>query len=323
MYYILHFFHLKLIVVDEVHIYSDHFGLATSLVLSRLRRIADFYCSNSFIQYIACSATLPIAKELASHLFSIPKKDIVSIEKDCSPVAKRYQVIWTTLENTTSKFEEASNLLYLLIKNGYKSICFCNTREACEITLHLARSKLKMKSLDDSLVESYRGGYSITERRRIEQLLFSNALSGVIATSALELGVDIGTFDAVLHVGFSSYSSYHQAMGRVGRRQNISVSFMIVDPSSAFAQNPNCLFHHQVEDVKISDSRASDKLLTVQLNCASIEHPISTIKDAQYFIQIADFEDCVKEKLRFDSHFNNLASDWINLAITSMLLFFD
>eukprot|EP00466_Bigelowiella_natans_P000583 jgi/Bigna1/66503/fgenesh1_pg.1_\ len=140
---------------------------------------------------------------------------------------------------------ETAMLLAQLVRFGFKTITFCKVRKVCEIVLdrthELLRNSARPQDLDNvPRVKSYRAGYRLEQRRKIERQLFSNQLCGVVATSALELGIDVGSLDASLHLGFpGSISSFHQQAGRCGRTKGDSVSIMIAysSPLDQFITN--------------------------------------------------------------------------------------
>jgi DEAD/DEAH box helicase domain-containing protein len=138
--------------------------------------------------------------------------DVTLIDEDGSPAGKKEFILWNAPlvdpddrgAGRTSTISETSKLLVFLINLGIRTIAFCKIRKLCDILLRSVRAELRAQQLEhlSDKVMSYRGGYTAQDRRKIEQAMFNGDLLGIIATSALELGVDIGTLDAVLIVGF-------------------------------------------------------------------------------------------------------------------------
>ncbi|KDE02116.1 hypothetical protein MVLG_07309, partial [Microbotryum lychnidis-dioicae p1A1 Lamole] len=143
---------------------------------------------------------------------------------------------------------EASRIFRFLMDRGIRAIVFCKVRAQCELLMRQVRTDLMVEGRSDmaSRVMSYRSGYSAADRRRIEQEMFSGQLLGVIATTALELGVDIGSLDAVITVGFPyTLPGLRQQAGRAGRRNKDSLAMLICDPwplDQHYARNPDQIF---------------------------------------------------------------------------------
>ncbi|KAK8962459.1 hypothetical protein KSP40_PGU013491 [Platanthera guangdongensis] len=212
---------LRIIVIDEAHIYKGAFGCHTALILRRLRRIClHAYGSNPL--FIFCTATSANPCEHAMELAGL--KSVQLIEIDGSPSGVKYFMLWNPplqLEFKTSKkisaislnpesatrrtspILEASLLFAEMVQHGIRCITFCKTRRLSELVLCYTREILQETA--PGLVDSicvYRGGYTPQDRRRIEADLFEGKLRGVAATNALELGIDVGYIDATLHLGF-------------------------------------------------------------------------------------------------------------------------
>jgi len=256
------FTHLKYVVIDEVHAYRGVFGSHLSNVLRRLRRIYEHYGSRP--QFVCCSATIANPRE---HAERICGHEMELVTNDGSPHGMKRFVLWNPPPLDTaargkpgdwrvggdrrSPLWEAVHLMTALVKEGVQTIAFVRTRLASELIFRNTRNMLASVSrrLADS-VRAYRGGYLPEERRQIERDLVSRKILGVASTNALELGIDIGTLDACILVGYpGTIASLWQQAGRAGRSSEESLVFMIgrnspidqyliTHPGYIFAQNP-------------------------------------------------------------------------------------
>ncbi|KJE94233.1 helicase superfamily protein [Capsaspora owczarzaki ATCC 30864] len=179
-----------------------------------------------------------------------------------------------------------AQILRLAVKLGLRTIAFARIRKVCELMLRYTHRFLVEEGLASLVpkVTSYRSGYSIPDRRRIERGLFHGHLTAITATNALELGVDVGTLDATLHLGFpSSLSSLWQQAGRSGRNERPSVSIFVAYPSPIdqhFCRHPLEIFTREMEASCIDPGNES--VLWGHLLCAAAEHPL-TDADSQWF----------------------------------------
>eukprot|EP00802_Teleaulax_amphioxeia_P006520 Tamp_06524.p1 GENE.Tamp_06524~~Tamp_06524.p1 ORF type:complete len:853 (+),score=200.48 Tamp_06524:163-2559(+) len=185
-----------------------------------------------------------------------------------------------------SSIAEVAHLFAELVRHGMRTIAFCTTRKLSELVLQYAQDALRASghhSLCD-LIMSYRGGYTPEQRRQIERRLFSDQLRGVAATNALELGVDVGSMDATLHLGFQrSISSLWQQAGRAGRRNHKSLSIYVAWDSPIdqfFLRHPQQLFHMPLEPTVLNLGNAD--VVAPHLLCAASELSLSSV-DADMF----------------------------------------
>ncbi len=224
------FANLKYVVLDEIHTYRGIFGSHVAGVVRRLQRICRHYGSSP--QFICCSATLGNPRDLAERLTNRPMR---LIDQDGSPRGRRWVVLWNppwleaqTRVSRRSGNVEAQTLLQALVEAGAGTIVFCKARVVAELLYKYTVDALSRRRPDLARrIKPYRGGYLPSERREIEQALFSGELLAVCSTSALELGIDVGTLDAAIIVGFpSTLCSLWQQAGRAGRRQEESVTFL-------------------------------------------------------------------------------------------------
>ncbi|GAH19296.1 unnamed protein product, partial [marine sediment metagenome] len=131
-------------------------------------------------------------------------------------------------------------------------------------------------------IKSYRAGYLPTERREIEKKLFSGEVMGVVSTTALELGIDIGELDSSILVGYpGSISSTWQQAGRAGRGEDFALSILIAgdNPIEQFLMyNPEYFFGNPVESAIIDPENIY--ILVNHIKCADFEIPF---KDGEGF----------------------------------------
>ncbi|KAK9842388.1 hypothetical protein WJX84_006352, partial [Apatococcus fuscideae] len=189
-------------------------------------------------------------------------------------------------ERRNSPIVELSLLLTECIQHGLKTLAFCKTRKLCELVTAYTRETLKATAphLAHS-ISVYRAGYSPTERREIERALFNGELSAVAATNALELGVDVGSLDVTLHLGFpGSVASLWQQAGRAGRREQPSLSIYIAFDGPLdqyFMRYPDKLFGRPIENAMVDSRNAT--LLEQHLTCAAAEAPVIFQEDRRWF----------------------------------------
>ncbi|KAJ3311650.1 hypothetical protein HDV04_003914 [Boothiomyces sp. JEL0838] len=273
-----HFFtELKFLVLDELHVYHGEFGCQVSMVIKRLLRIASFY-GNDSIQLICCSATMPNTLQFVQDFF---EKEFALVDNDSSGNGEKTMCIWKPpLRNPLSPDsgyvsvqEDAGLIAHTLSTCGFKSIIFVKTRGWCESIYKEIKDHFELMGTECKLM-SYRGGYSKEERREIEKKLFHGELMGIVCTNALELGIDIGGIDAVVHVGFpTSMSSFLQQSGRAGRGMQPALDVLLIDNYSSvdmmYYDNPDFVFQFKLNELLIDYD--DENVMEVQLNCAARE----------------------------------------------------
>jgi DEAD/DEAH box helicase domain-containing protein len=234
------FTHLRYVVIDEIHAYRGVFGSHLANVIRRLRRICAHY--GSAPQFIGCSATIANPQEHAERITGT-QMDLIS--RDGSPRGPKVFVLWnpppleTAARGSSADFRvggdrkspiwEATYLLTALVREGIQTIAFVRTRLAAELIFKNTRDLLRPVSgrLSKS-IHAYRGGYLPEERREIERRMAQREILGVASTNALELGIDIGSLDACIIVGYpGTVASLWQQAGRAGRGREESVVFLI------------------------------------------------------------------------------------------------
>ncbi|PKX98890.1 ATP-dependent 3'-5' DNA helicase [Aspergillus novofumigatus IBT 16806] len=244
---------LKFVVVDELHVYNGLFGSHVAFIMRRLHRICAAV-GNRHVRFISCSATVANPEEHMKAVFGID--DVRLIDFDGSPSGRKEFLCWNTPykdpnDSTSGRGDsvaETARLFCQLILRGARVIAFCRIRKTCEILLQAVRNEFQAIDRPEvgKLVMGYRGGYSPQDRRKIEKEMFEGHLLGIVATNALELGVDIGSLDAVITLGFPySISNLRQQSGRAGRRNKDSLSVLVGDrypTDQYYMQNPDELF---------------------------------------------------------------------------------
>ena len=272
--------HLKYVVVDEAHIYRGVFGSHVAGVLRRLRRLCQLYGSTP--QFICCSATIANPGEHAERLVGLPFE---VIDNDGSPHGGKDFVFWNPpiIDETKgirrSANSEATSLFSELVSQDIRSLTFARTRRLTELIYTYSRQRLaETNPALAKRVKPYRAGYLPEERRQIEQELFSGQLLGVVATTALELGIDIGDLEATVLTGYpGSIASTWQQAGRSGRGREQSLSFLIGldNPlDQYFMHNPDFFFQKSFENALINPD--NPYILKAHLLCAAWEWPLNS-----------------------------------------------
>ncbi len=281
---------LKYVVVDELHTYRGIFGSNVAHVMRRLARVCEHYGSRP--QFICASATIANPGELAAAVLG---RGCEVIDTDGSPRGERIFVLWNPPRLPDDELLrrsaniEAVELLTELVRERVQTIVFGKARVVVELIYRYARERLER---DDrplaKRIRPYRGGYLPEERRRIERELFSGELLAVCATSALELGIDVGSLDAAVLVGFpGTVASTWQRAGRAGRKDTASLSMLLAynDPIDQYIMhNPKYFFEQPVEHGIVDPQNPF--ILANHLACAACELPLRA-EDEAFFGPLA------------------------------------
>lgn len=296
---------LRCVVMDEIHYYGGIFGANVALILRRLRRICAQLSEDS-IQFIGCSATINEPISLMSTLTGVNQDRILGLgsENDGSPSGPKRFVFSTTKFVTPDDprsgrmhpITDAAPLLVRMVKHNLRVIAFCRYRRDCELML---RSVYEIDPDLRHVVKGYRGGYDAEDRRQIESLMFNDQLQGIVATTALEVGIDIGGLDAAIIVGFPhSISSFRQQVGRVGRRQKASLVAYIADGTvvdQEYCSNPTKVLEEPLTQKPIV---FHESLVRSHLQAAAYELALSEHDgDFDFFPKVEKFEMVNLEKL--------------------------
>lgn len=314
------FTHLRYIVIDELHAYRGVFGSHLANVLRRVHRICAHYGSTP--QFICSSATIANPREHAESITGVP---ITLVDNDGAPRGAKHFVFWNPPPLTQaasgqsenwrvggdrrSSRREAVELMTALVKEGVQTITFVRTRLAAELIYKDCRDALRhvSRKLADS-VRAYRGGYLPEERREIERRLVAGEILGIASTNALELGIDIGTLDACILVGYpGTIASLWQQAGRAGRGQEDSVVFLVGQntPIDQYLMaHSEYLFGRSPEQAVVDPD--NPHIVVGHLKCATNELPLSDA-DAQ---QLGPYAADVLELLEEDQCVRHIDENW-------------
>ena len=321
------FKHLRYVVIDEMHMYRGVFGSHVANVIRRLKRLCQFYGSQPI--FILASATIGNAREHAERLIEAPVT-LIPDSEDGSPHGEQHIVIVNppVIPEQAAQGLRRSSLLIArdlaarVIKAGAQTICFARSRQDTELLLNYLRLAIDKEGLaiknwgeelsnPQSLIHNplnnplnsspaiagYRGGYLPEERRAIEAGLRNGQIRGVVATNALEVGIDIGDLDACVMHGYpGSIASFWQQAGRAGRRRNAALALMVAtgNPLDQFlAAHPEYLFCQSPEQARIAPDNLG--ILAAHVACAAFELPFvrsETLGNAE----ISDLLDILAEE---------------------------
>ena len=267
------FENLDLVVVDELHVYRGIFGSHLHHILKRLERVAALYGRRP--RFVASSATVARPERLGEGLLG---RKVSVVARSGAPRAARHLLF---LNPGVSPYTAAATLMDWSLDAGYRTIAFTKARKITEL-LHswLLQSAPRWRNQ----VSAYRSGYLPEERRDIERRLFTGGLRGVISTSALELGVDIGGLDVCLLVGYpGSIVSSWQRIGRVGREDRPSLTVLIALPDALdqfYMAHPDQFLSRGFEEVVFDPE--NKVVACAHLACAAAETPIGDADRERY-----------------------------------------
>ncbi|MGB7283497.1 MAG: DEAD/DEAH box helicase [Candidatus Acidiferrum sp.] len=272
------FENLRYIVIDELHTYRGVFGSHLCNVLRRLRRIANFYGSDP--QFICCSATIANPGELAARLL---EKEVEVLDANGAPAGEKTFVFYNppvvnrALGIRRSYINETSRVAQEFLKRDLQTLIFANSRLQTEILLTYLQQANPQPPGKQEAIRGYRGGYLPNERREIERGLRDGRIRGVVSTSALELGIDVGSLDTVVMAGYpGSIAGTWQRAGRAGRRSGSSCAVMVASSSPLdqfIVRHPDYFFGNTPEHAFIQPDNL--EILINHLKCAAFELPIA------------------------------------------------
>ena len=281
--------HLRFVVLDEAHVYRGVFGSHTAQVIRRLRRLCEAYGATP--QFVLTSATIANPRPFAERLIGLP---FTSIADDGSPHPERTIVFWNPpledpdLGTRRSALVEASYIVTEAVLAGQRAIGFAPSRKAAELIYTYTRRRLQDRDpARADRVLPYRAGYTAQQRREIERKLFEHELDAVIATQALELGIDVGSLDLALVTGFpGTVTSLWQRWGRAGR---VGHGYAVLVAGSDaldqyFMREPDRLLSRAVEEAIIDLD--NPYISAAHLEAAAYEQPL-TDTDRDYFGEAA------------------------------------
>jgi DEAD/DEAH box helicase domain-containing protein len=271
------FENLRYIVLDELHTYRGVFGSHLCNVLRRLQRISRFYGREP--QFICCSATIANPGELASQLI---ENEVEVQSANGAPAAEKIFVFYNppvvnrALGIRRSYINESSRVAQEFLKRDLQTMVFANSRLYTELILtYLQQANPQIPGKPET-IRGYRGGYLPSERREIERGLRDGRIRGVVSTSAMELGIDVGSLDAVVMAGYpGTIAATWQRAGRAGRRSGSSCAVLVASSSPLdqfIVRHPDYFFGNTPEHAFIQPDNL--EILINHLKCAAFELPI-------------------------------------------------
>ncbi|MCX6696260.1 MAG: DEAD/DEAH box helicase [Methanoregula sp.] len=278
------FSHLRYVVIDEAHRYRGVFGSHIAFLLRRFLRLCQHYGSSP--QFILSTATLKNPEEFALRLVG---RQFDVIEKDGSPHGRKHFVLYNPFFNgigERSTHEETKDLLISCVKGDLQTICFTGSRKMAELVTVWAREDARRSSacLADS-ISAYRAGYLPEERRKIERELKEGVTKGVVATNALELGIDIGSLDAVIISGYpGTMQSTRQQAGRAGRKGGDSLAVLVAqaNPLDQYFMHHPARFFSRSHEHAVLDTE-NPYIVSGHMLCAAAELPLNEEVDREVF----------------------------------------
>ena len=271
------FENLQFVVIDELHTYRGLFGSHVANVIRRLRRICQHYGADP--TFICASATIANPRELAERLIEAP---VELVDDNGAPRGMRHVLVVNPpvaneeLGIRGSALLTGQRLAERLIGGGVQTIAFTRSRTSVEVLTSYLHETFAPPPGHPHTIRGYRGGYLPNERREIEAGLRSGRIRGVVATNALELGIDIGGLDAAISVGYpGTIASTWQQFGRAGRSTSTSLSALVCasDPIDQFlATHPEYLFDRSPEHGLVNPDNLH--VLINHLRASSFELPV-------------------------------------------------
>ncbi len=269
---------IKYVVLDELHTYRGVFGSHMAHVLLRMRRVAQFH--GSIPIFLAATATIGNPLQHAARLLGVDEREITLVDQSGAPQAEREllvinpPVVNAELGIRQSTLKTAVTIASDLISARVPTIVFGPSRNSVEVMLKYLRARVGDVAGPDAIM-GYRGGYLPERRRAVEQGLRDGAIVCVIATNALELGIDIGDLDAVVLAGYpGSSAATWQRFGRAGRRGKKSAAILVCSSNAIdqyLARNVAFLLRSGAEEARIDPNNV--EILIQHLKCATFEAP--------------------------------------------------
>ena len=270
---------LEFVVIDELHTYRGVLGSHVANVIRRLKRVCAFYGAHP--KFILCSATIGNAKE---HAEALVGDDVHAISESGAPRGERHILLWNPpvvnadLGIRASARSQSNRIARHAIRARLKTIVFAQSRLMVEVLTKYLKDVFDSDPRKPERIRAYRGGYLPTERRSTERSLRAGTIDGVVTTSALELGVDIGSLDVAILNGYpGSIAATWQRLGRAGRRQQPSLGILIASSQALdqyVVRHPEFFEHAPPETARI----APDQLLILldHIRCAAFELPFAS-----------------------------------------------
>ncbi|MFW6115467.1 MAG: DEAD/DEAH box helicase [Chloroflexota bacterium] len=303
------FSNLRYVVLDEIHTYRGVFGGHVANVLRRLRRICRFYGADPI--FICSSATIANPRQLAERLVEAP---VALVDDDGAPRGEKHVVLYNPplvdkqLGIRRSATLVAKDVAARFLAADVQTIVFARARLTTEVLLGYLRDAITAAGGDRRAIEGYRGGYLPTERRAIERGLREGTIRGVVATNALELGVDIGQLSACVMTGYpGTMASAWQQAGRAGRRAGLSSAVLVASAlplDQYLITHPDCFFGQPVEHALLDPDNLA--VLTNHLACAAFELPFEPDEPFGGVDDVAEILDALADEAllhRYNGHY--------------------
>lgn len=267
---------LRYVVIDEVHGYRGVFGSHVANVIRRLKRVCGFYGVRP--RFILCSATIGNA---AAHARALLEEDVDAITRSGAPQGERHVLLWNPpvvnpdLGIRASARSQSNRIARLAIRSGLKTLVFCQSRLMVEVLTKYLKEVFDHDPRKPRRIRAYRGGYLPTERREAERDMRAGRVDGIVSTSALELGVDIGSLDVVVLNGYpGSIAATWQRFGRAGRRQRPSLGVLVASSQPLdqyIVRHPDFFAAASPEHARIAPDQPL--VLMDHIRCAAFELP--------------------------------------------------
>jgi len=267
---------LQYIVIDEIHSYRGVFGSHLANVLRRLKRVCAFYGASP--QFILCSATIGNPRD---HAEALLEAEVTAITQSGAPSGDKHVLLWNPpvvnpdLGLRASARSQSNRIARTAIKAGLKTLVFAQSRTMVEVLTKYLKDVFDSDPRKPGRIRAYRGGYLPTERREAERAMRAGSIDGIVSTSALELGVDIGALDVVVLNGYpGSVAATWQRFGRAGRRQQASVGVLVAssDPLDQYVvRHPEFFTQATPEQARIAPDQPV--ILLDHIRCAAFELP--------------------------------------------------
>lgn len=277
------FENLHYVVIDEIHGYRGVFGSHVTNVLRRLQRICAFYGSKP--QFILCSATIGNPKQ---HAEALIEQAVHHIGESGAPSGERHVLLWNPpvvnpdLGLRASARSQSNRIARIAIKAGLKTLVFAQSRLMVEVLTKYLKDVFDHDPRKPARIRAYRGGYLPTQRREAEKAMRAGHIDGIVSTSALELGVDIGALDVVVLNGYpGSVAATWQRFGRAGRRNKPSLGILVASsqPLDQYVvRHPDFFAAATPEHARIAPDQAL--ILFDHIRCAAFE--LSFLEDEPF-----------------------------------------
>lgn len=272
------FENLRYVVIDEVHTYRGVFGSHVANVIRRLKRVCAFYGVSP--QFILCSATIGNPQE---HAEALIEDAVTAITESGAPTGDKHVLLWNPpvvnpdLGLRASARSQTNRIARLAIKSRMKTLVFAQSRSMVEVLTKYLKDVFDHDPRKPPRIRAYRGGYLPKERREAERAMRAGSIDGIVSTSALELGVDIGSLDVVVLNGYpGSVAATWQRFGRAGRRQQSSLGVLVAssDPLDQYlVRHPEFFQDAPPEHARIQPDQPL--ILVDHIRCAAFELPFS------------------------------------------------